>query len=222
MFCISEIQDACFIPWGTFSKNTLSHNVNQKIHPGIRPFFPDPLQKLTGYILGWDASSLQVSRKSVRNFLWNPADKPGNEHKTSLCYCVVTFNYSSVFMVHLIPRGCHTGKCLRWATQGMECRFTNFHAKLLLNTLHFLVLWTHNFSLSCHAFLIQLSRGTMWVLGSSGPLVSVWRVHQSPLEMMFLCETCNISVFPCVFSICSPFLVFIYLHYLWSCDILKI
>lgn len=37
-----------------------------------------------GSILGWESFSMQVSFKSVRSFLWYPADKPANEMKQNL------------------------------------------------------------------------------------------------------------------------------------------
>ena len=42
---------------------------------------PGPHQKLMGSILGQDPSSIQVSSKSVKQFLCNPADKQTNRHR---------------------------------------------------------------------------------------------------------------------------------------------
>ena len=44
-------------------------------------YFMDPTRKLIRYIHSQDASSIQVSQKSVQRLLCNPADKPTNKLK---------------------------------------------------------------------------------------------------------------------------------------------
>ena len=63
------------------TKNVEKPTISQRLR-GRKKMYPDQHQKFMGSILGWDASFIQVLRKSVLKFFCNPADKPtGKKNK---------------------------------------------------------------------------------------------------------------------------------------------
>ena len=129
LLCISEIQDAWIIPWEineNILKNTSSHNVNKIKKKTSWSLFSRSTLKVDGVYSGL-RRVLPSSFEEIRSVLFVKSCWQTNKHE------------------HGWSWECHTGKRLRWVTQGKECRFTHFYAKLLLNTLHFFYLWTHNF-----------------------------------------------------------------------------
>ena len=66
--------------WIRYCKKALFCNVKKKVRKNPSLYL-EPPQKLMGFILGRDPSSIQVSSKSIQYFLYNPADKPTREQK---------------------------------------------------------------------------------------------------------------------------------------------